>query len=651
MAATLRLLLRPPPCAAFPRSGFPDVTTGAPPSPSRRPDAGAFPQLLQGLVRATLAMAGELDQSALLTTALDAVRGLISASGSSFWTDAEEVAECRMAMGVGADALRGTTIPLTLLLGDERTTASGVITAPIIAGGRTVGYLRAASEDAAGTIGFAAVDREVLALIADATGAALQLAARMKAGDRSDDIRLVQELSREIGSSLDLDRVLQTAVNLAARALDFDVGALALYENGRCDIRAVAGASTVDGRTVEMQVLSFRAAWAAGTGEALYVSDRDDPGSDAERIFLQFFAQELEAADMRSGLYLPLRDEEGIVGILLFEAKQPDFASERARDVAAILANQVTVAIRNAKLYSQVPMAEALGAISARRAAFFGVPRRKRLWAMVFAVVLLAGLTLVRWPLRVMADSPVLQPTGFAVVRPLASGLVERVLVHEGDVVAVGALVARLSDVEARLARTLAEAEVSAASRSVMLAASRGDVTGQRLQAIREDAARATLALRDDALERLAVRAPVAGYVLTSRPERLEDTRVAAGAPIMRLGRTDTLELEFGVEQRDVERVRVGDEVRVRLDGNSQETFTGQVTMIGALPLETLATHDAARVLYPVRAAVPNTSGMLRAGMAAQARVLTAPASIASRMLRTPARVLRLLWWRAWSWL
>jgi RND family efflux transporter MFP subunit len=596
-------------------------------------------------------MVGELDQAVLLTTALDAARDLLPAAGSSFWTDADDdLAECRMAVGAGADALSGTTIPLALLLGDGRMAMGGAITAPVVAGERTVGYLRVTSADAAAG-GFAAEDRTVLALIADVTGAALQLAARLKAGDRSDDIRLVQALSREIGSSLDLDRVLQTAVNLAARALDFDFGALALYENGRCDIRAVAGASTVDGSTAEMQVLSFRAAWAAGTGEALYVSDRDDPGSDAERIFLQFFGEELAAADMRSGLYLPLRDEEGIVGILLFEAKQPEFASERARDVAAILANQATVAIRNAKLYSQVPMAEAFGAISARRAAFFAVPRRKRLWATASAVILLAVLTLVRWPLRVMAESPVLQPTGLAVVRPLESGLVERVLVREGDTVAAGMVVARLSDAEARLARTAAEAEVRAAGSSATLAASRGDAAEQRLQAIRQDAARATLALRVDALGRLEVRAPVSGFVLTSRPERLEATRVAAGAPLLRLGRTDTLELEFGVEQRDVQRVRVGDEVRVRLDGSPQETFAGTVTMVGAMPLGAPATNDSARVLYPVRAAVPNTSGTLRAGMAAHARVLTAPASIASRMLRTPARAVRLLWWRAWSWL
>jgi hypothetical protein len=49
-----------------------------------------------------------------------------------------------------------------------------------------------------------------------------------------------------------------------------------------------------------------------------------------------------------------------------------------------------------------------------------------------------------------------------------------------------------------------------------------------------------------------------------------------------------------------------------------------------------------------VRALVPNADGLLRPGMAAHARVLTDPSSLAGRLLRRPARAARLLWWRMW---
>jgi len=50
-----------------------------------------------------------------------------------------------------------------------------------------------------------------------------------------------------------------------------------------------------------------------------------------------------------------------------------------------------------------------------------------------------------------------------------------------------------------------------------------------------------------------------------------------------------------------------------------------------------------------VRAVVPNPDGALKPSMAAYARVLTDPASAASRILRGPLRWARLHWWRIWS--
>ena len=105
--------------------------------------------------------------------------------------------------------------------------------------------------------------------------------------------------------------------------------------------------------------------------------------------------------------------------------------------------------------------------------------------------------------------------------------------------------------------------------------------------------------------------------------------------------------------------MRVGDVVRIRLDALPQQTIEGRVTWIGALPLSTLPvpailSRERATptplVHFPVRALVPNADGAIKPGMAAHARVLTAPTSLAGRLLDTPSRVVRLLWWRMWSW-
>jgi multidrug efflux pump subunit AcrA (membrane-fusion protein) len=119
---------------------------------------------------------------------------------------------------------------------------------------------------------------------------------------------------------------------------------------------------------------------------------------------------------------------------------------------------------------------------------------------------------------------------------------------------------------------------------------------------------------------------------------------IEEGDLLMAIGRTDSLELEFGVAQRDIGRVRPGQQVRLRVDAVPQRTFVGSVRSVAPLPADT-----AAEVRYPVRAVVANPDGALKPSMAAYVRVLTDPASAATRLFRGPARWARLLWWRAWS--
>jgi multidrug efflux pump subunit AcrA (membrane-fusion protein) len=75
-----------------------------------------------------------------------------------------------------------------------------------------------------------------------------------------------------------------------------------------------------------------------------------------------------------------------------------------------------------------------------------------------------------------------------------------------------------------------------------------------------------------------------------------------------------------------------------------QRTFTGGVRSVAPVPAD-----SADEIRYPVRALVANPDGALKPSMAAYVRVLTDPASAATRLLRGPARWARLTWWRFWS--
>jgi membrane fusion protein, multidrug efflux system len=238
----------------------------------------------------------------------------------------------------------------------------------------------------------------------------------------------------------------------------------------------------------------------------------------------------------------------------------------------------------------------------------------------------------------------VFRPTGLAPVRTLVDGVVERVLVQEGSRVARGDALATLRATALASDREATAADAATADRLASLAASRGDAAEERLHRIRAEGLRRELALLDEEVKLTTIRAPSAGTVLTPRLAERAGTSLAEGDLFLLLGRTDTLELEFGVEQQEITRVRVGQEVRLRVDALPQRTFSGRVTSIAPLP----RTAESG-VEYPVRAAIANPEGLLRPDMAAHARVLTDPASAATRIFRDPVRWVRLAWWRLWS--
>lgn len=645
-----------------------DRQSGAPPVPGE--DLQEELQRLRLLHSISQEFSSSLDFDELLPKVFDNVLAAVGAQGGALWITEGDTLRCRLAAGATSQKLVGTTMPVgTGFVGDvarkQRTTivadamqdprfqqrvdrsstmvTTTVMATPMVAKGVTVGAIQVSNKVNGGI--FDDQDRALLEGLASSAAVALRNAQLHAAEKRAHDLATLLEISREITATLDIDRVLVSVVNLASRALTFDRGAVGLLDKGSCEIHAIAGREKVDQKSDATRRLAARGAWAAGRGEPFYLLDRAHPATDPERAFVAAFGAELETDEIESALYLPLKDEEGTLGVLLFEAKRPGFAPATQRELAEILANQTAVALRNAQLYNQVPLVDALGALAAKKRAWMQLPRRRRQVYAAAALLGLAALTLIRWPLRVAGERPLFRPAAYAEARTLVPGIIERVLVHEGSAVTRGAPLVQLRDPDLRASREATAAEATVAQRSAAAAASRADPGEERLQRTRAQALSHEVALLDEQLAATTVRAPVSGVVLTPRPEERVGARLEAGDVAVTLGRTDTLELEFGVPQREINRVAVGHRVRLRVDAIPQRTFEGNVTSLGELPADT----SGAQVLFPVRARVPNPEGLLKPGMAAHAKVLTGPTTMAGRLLRGPVRWLRLVWWRIWA--
>jgi len=147
------------------------------------------------------------------------------------------------------------------------------------------------------------------------------------------------------------------------------------------------------------------------------------------------------------------------------------------------------------------------------------------------------------------------------------------VLFASGSVTADEAERARLEAQALDRAAAAAEARAHA----VLAGSRREDVQLAHAQA---DAAAARREQAQAAVERLLVRAPIAGQVLQVRVRAGEHSAVDAG-PLVVIGDVSELRVRMDVDERDVGRVAVGQRVIVRANAYPGVDFSGQVVELG----------------------------------------------------------------------
>lgn len=108
---------------------------------------------------------------------------------------------------------------------------------------------------------------------------------------------------------------------------------------------------------------------------------------------------------------------------------------------------------------------------------------------------------------------------------------------------------------------------------------SRGeDLTIQQARAM---AAEGRVAQARAALERLSMRAPIAGEILQIKVREGELYSVQMGDPLLIMGDTRRLRVRMDVDERDIARVRLGAPSYVRADAFGARRFEGKVAEIG----------------------------------------------------------------------
>lgn len=231
----------------------------------------------------------------------------------------------------------------------------------------------------------------------------------------------------------------------------------------------------------------------------------------------------------------------------------------------------------------------------------------------------------------VSVSGTVASPDAPANVSFLVSGRVVQVGPREGDYVTKGQTLAVIDPTEYRLALAAAKAQ----SDQARVGYQRAEDEHRRMKMLYElkslapndylkfkaasdsaaqqyEQAAASEKLARKRLTDATLRAPLNGYI--SRRSVEPGQMASPGQPAFEIVRLDTVEVNVGVPETDIHRVRVGQKASVTLPALPGESFEGSVRVINV-------SADPNTRTFMTRITIPNPEYTLRIGMVAEAQI------------------------------
>jgi GAF domain-containing protein len=219
---------------------------------------------------------------------------------------------------------------------------AAIVTAPLRAGGRCIGYLAVAS---AAADGFDPAAIEWIERAADVVALVVSAAAFAdEASARSDDIRLLLKTARALASERDIEHLFERFFDLVRPIMDagsFYV-ALGSWDDGQMTIPFAMddGARVHLGGKLPIEGSLTGHVFREGIPLIMRTLSDFDAYSSIVRG---------EGEETQSALIVPMRIEDRTIGVISVQSVSPNAYSERERDLLVAIAEQAAIAVENSQ--------------------------------------------------------------------------------------------------------------------------------------------------------------------------------------------------------------------------------------------------------------------------------------------------------------
>jgi len=488
-----------------------------------------------------------------------------------------------------------------------------LIGAPIMDKGPLVGVVEAINK----SDGTPFDDDELFTLnsLTETASTALHNASLLMAERKVEILETLNTVSHEITSTLNLERMLQTIVNAPQAVIPYERAAIVLEQSGRFKLSAVTGVTQVNTDAPDIAPLNEILQWAALSEEVIHVRQHgeeiDNDREETRAKFRKYFTD----SGMRGFYARPLNDDTGRVGLLAMESSDPDFLGPAHIEILELLAGQATVALRNAQMYKEVPFISVLEPVLARKRKFMAMKKQRRRAIVVASAAAVIFLTVCPLPFRLAGDA-VVAPAHRAQVQPEFEGVVARVLVHEGEPVKRGQVIAEMDAWNYRSALAEAEARYQTVLLQMNRSLAANDGSEAGIQRVQADYWRAEVDRSRELVDKAELRAPIDGVVATPQVENFVGRRLQYGDSFAEVIDASSAVVDVGIADTEAGLLKSGAKAVVKLNSYPMRTFRGNVIVVSPKAQR----QGESRVLF-ARVLVPNQDGAIRTGMEGRGKI------------------------------
>jgi phosphoserine phosphatase RsbU/P len=253
----------------------------------------------------------------------------------------------------GAAAATGHSVRVTDTLHDPRyinaiENVRSELAVPLMLRNRCVGVLDIQSRH---PDYFTGEQQKILTLLASRLAIAVENARLFeKVRAQADTLLLLNEVSRETGSILDVEELLRRAAEQTKRVIDYQILSIMLYDEEQKVFRHrvdVKHGQRVQGK-LRVAATEGIVGAAATLKEPVIVPDVT---VDPRYLMVN--------PETRSELAIPMIHKGKVIGVLDLESPQPNYFTQDHVQTLSILAGNLAVSLENARLYEQVAKDEA----------------------------------------------------------------------------------------------------------------------------------------------------------------------------------------------------------------------------------------------------------------------------------------------------